>query len=132
MQVYDKICHEIEQCIGQFSNSPLINSMRTLLEYILLARNAVRDVNASLALLQRAVEGLLDGMMLTHCETELMVRYRDSHLLVLKTLQDPRMYGLQWTNKQVTRSVLSNFRDLFVECCIEFVKQSNSFRPLLK
>lgn len=80
--------------------------MRTLLEYILLARNAVRDVNASLALLQRAVEGLLDGMMLTHCETELMVRYRDSHLLVLKTLQDPRMYGLQWTNKQVTRSVL--------------------------
>lgn len=103
VQVYDKVGRDIEQHFVQFVNSPLMNSMRTLLEYILLVRNSVRDINAALALLQRAVEGMLEGMMLTHGDPETMARYRDSHLVVLKTLQDPRMYGPQWTNKQVTR-----------------------------
>lgn len=39
-----------------------------------------------------------------------MIRFRDGHLLVLKALADPRVYGHQWTSKQVTR-VLIESRD---------------------
>ncbi len=51
----------------------------------------------------QAVEGLLDGLSSMPSDPELMLRYRDCHLLVLKGLQDHRAYGSQWTNKQVTR-----------------------------
>ena len=52
---------------------------------------------------EQAVEGLLDGLVAVPGDPELMLRYRDCHLLVLKGLQDHRAYGSQWTNKQVTR-----------------------------
>lgn len=53
----------------------------------------------------QAVEGMLDGLTSVPNDPELMIRYRDIHLRVLKALQDPRAYGVQWTNKQVTRCV---------------------------
>jgi CCR4-NOT transcription complex subunit 1 len=53
----------------------------------------------------QAVEGILDGSPSMATDPELMIRYRDIHLRVLKALQDPRAYGMQWTNKQVTRCV---------------------------
>jgi CCR4-NOT transcription complex subunit 1 len=53
----------------------------------------------------QAVEGILDGLPSMANDPELMVRHRDIHLRVLKALQDPRAYGMQWTNKQVTRCV---------------------------
>lgn len=37
---------------------------------------------------------------------ELIIRYRDAHLRVLKALQDPRMYGVQWTNKHIIRCLM--------------------------
>ncbi len=53
----------------------------------------------------QAVEGLLEGYTPGAMEPELALRYRDCHVLVLKSLQDQRAYGPQWTNKQVTRVV---------------------------
>ena len=58
--------------------------------------------------LKRAVEGLMEGLLMASIpgapETpEQATRFRDCHLLVLKFLQDHRVYGPQWTNKQVTR-----------------------------
>jgi hypothetical protein len=53
----------------------------------------------------QAVEGILDCLTSMPNDPELMMRYRDIHLRVLKALQDPRAYGMQWTNKQVTRYV---------------------------
>jgi CCR4-NOT transcription complex subunit 1 len=53
----------------------------------------------------QAVEGMLDCLTSMPNDPELMIRYRDIHLRVLKALQDPRAYGMQWTNKQVTRYV---------------------------
>lgn len=49
----------------------------------------------------------MDGvpqMSITDPDTAL--RYREAHLRILKALQDPRMYGVQWTNKHVTRYLL--------------------------
>ena len=67
-----------------------------------MARNS-REIVTALSLLQKAVEGLLDGLVQMPADHELNLRFRDCHLLVLKGLQDHRAYGAQWTNKQVTR-----------------------------
>lgn len=56
----------------------------------------------------QAVEGMLDGLTSMPNDPEMMIRYRDIHLRILKALQDPRAYGIQWTNKQVTRYVSVN------------------------
>lgn len=54
----------------------------------------------------QAVEGLLDGHIVqpgTSSEhVEIMTRYRDIHLRVLKLLEDARVYGHAWTTKQIT------------------------------
>lgn len=34
------------------------------------------------------------------------MRYREIHIRVLKALQDPRMYGVQWTNKHIARCLM--------------------------
>jgi len=41
---------------------------------------------------------------------QVLGRYRDCHIVVLKALQDQRAYGPQWTNKHVTQC-LTNHRD---------------------
>lgn len=51
----------------------------------------------------KGVEGLLEGYNPLAGDHDLTVRFRDCHLLVLKALQDPRAYGPDWTNKQLTR-----------------------------
>ena len=47
--------------------------------------------------------GLLDAT--SGADADLLLRYRECHLLVLKALQDGRAYGSPWCNKQITRSV---------------------------
>lgn len=51
------------------------------------------------------MEGLLDGPTISSgvIDSEIILRYRELHLRILKCLQDPRAYGMQWTNKHVTR-----------------------------
>lgn len=54
----------------------------------------------------QAVEGLLDGHIIqpgaTNDHLEIMTRYRDIHIRVLKLLEDARVYGHVWTTKQIT------------------------------
>ena len=92
--------------------NPQVVALHNLLEAVLVARNS-REIVAALVLLQKAVEGLLEGFTSVdkqaaggHASIEkyqMMVLYRDCHLAVLKGLQDLHAYGPQWTNKQVTR-----------------------------
>jgi CCR4-NOT transcription complex subunit 1 len=112
VQIYERIYREIEQHLGVFQSATpavppqMTAAIRNLLEFIVHARQAVRDLNLAMALVQRAVEGLLDGYNVTAApgpEQELMSRYRDCHVLVLRAVQESRTYGPQWTNKNVTR-----------------------------
>ena len=41
----------------------------------------------------------------------MLARYRECHLLILKTLQDQRAYGPQWTNKNVTQCLINHSDD---------------------
>ena len=71
------------------------------------------------------MEGLLDGPTLSSgvMDSEIILRSRELHLRILKCLQDPRAYGMQWTNKNVTRCLMEcreEFRYNFeaVDCLI--------------
>ncbi|XP_075998562.1 CCR4-NOT transcription complex subunit 1 isoform X4 [Genypterus blacodes] len=106
-QIYDKCMADLEQHLHTIPQAlamnPLTQALRSLLEAVALARNS-RDGIAALGLLQKAVEGLLDAT--SGADADLLLRYRECHLLVLKALQDGRAYGPQWCNKQITRCLI--------------------------
>ncbi|KAI3371625.1 hypothetical protein L3Q82_024194 [Scortum barcoo] len=106
-QIYDKCMADLEQHLHAIppalAMNPLTQALRSLLEAVVLARNS-RDGIAALGLLQKAVEGLLDAT--SGADADLLLRYRECHLLVLKALQDGRAYGPQWCNKQITRCLI--------------------------
>ncbi|XP_029687920.1 CCR4-NOT transcription complex subunit 1 isoform X2 [Takifugu rubripes] len=106
-QIYDKCIADLEQHLHAITPTlamnPLTQALRSLLEAVVLARNS-RDGIAALGLLQKAVEGLLDAT--SGADADLLLRYRECHLLVLKALQDGRAYGPQWCNKQITRCLI--------------------------
>lgn len=56
----------------------------------------------------QAVDGFLEGMCQAAPDNDIMIRFRDGHLLVLKALADPRVYGHNWTSKQVTRGLIES------------------------
>lgn len=59
----------------------------------------------------QCVEGLQDGLLSISNDPEhIVIRYKEIYVRVLKSLQDPRAFGQQWTNKQVTR-FLTECRD---------------------
>ncbi|XP_035654100.1 CCR4-NOT transcription complex subunit 1 isoform X19 [Oncorhynchus keta] len=106
-QIYDKCMADLEQHLHAIppalSMNPQTQALRSLLEAVALARNS-RDGIAALGLLQKAVEGLLDAT--SGADADLLLRYRECHLLVLKALQDGRAYGPLWCNKQITRCLI--------------------------
>ncbi|XP_064610278.1 CCR4-NOT transcription complex subunit 1-like isoform X2 [Liolophura sinensis] len=112
-QMYDKIASEIKQHVQMVAlppgNSHFVQ-LHSLMEAVLLARSS-HEIVSALALLQKAVEGLLDHFTAMPNDNELMLRFRDCHLLVLRGLQDTRAYGPQWTNKQVTRCLIESRDD---------------------
>ncbi|XP_077972852.1 CCR4-NOT transcription complex subunit 1-like [Styela clava] len=111
-QVYDRCIRELEQHIQAISlppNSLPQSQLQNLLEATAHARNS-REIVTALALLQKAVEGLLERLTLPPSEEAQSVaaRYRECHILVMKALQDQRAYGPQWTNKHVTRLLVEH------------------------
>uniref|UniRef100_A0A8D1BGS8 CCR4-NOT transcription complex subunit 1 n=1 Tax=Sus scrofa TaxID=9823 RepID=A0A8D1BGS8_PIG len=69
-----------------------------------LPTNDLSQPTGFLAQPMKAVEGLLDAT--SGADADLLLRYRECHLLVLKALQDGRAYGSPWCNKQITRCLI--------------------------
>uniref|UniRef100_A0A8B9HK58 CCR4-NOT transcription complex subunit 1 n=1 Tax=Astyanax mexicanus TaxID=7994 RepID=A0A8B9HK58_ASTMX len=105
--IYDKCISDLEQHLHAIppalAMNPQAQALRSLLEAVVMARNS-RDGITALGLLQKAVEGLLDAT--SGADADLLLSYRECHLLVLKALQDSRAYGPQWCNKQITRCLM--------------------------
>ncbi|XP_044519030.1 CCR4-NOT transcription complex subunit 1 [Gracilinanus agilis] len=106
-QIYEKCITELEQHLHAIppalAMNPQSQALRSLLDAVVMSRNS-RDAIAALGLLQKAVEGLLDAT--SGADADLLLRYRECHLLVLKALQDGRAYGSPWCNKQITRCLI--------------------------
>ncbi|XP_076649788.1 CCR4-NOT transcription complex subunit 1 isoform X4 [Halictus rubicundus] len=101
----EKLAADVEvllAAMGPAAPPPQHAALHSLLESIILTRRS-RDAGAAMTLLKKAVEGLLDGPTSGVTDSEFILRYRELHLRILKCLQDPRAYGMQWTNKHVTR-----------------------------
>ena len=98
--------------MGPSTPPPQQASLHGLLESLILTRRS-RDANAAMALLKKTVDGLVDSPTLTSgiMDSEILMRHRELHLRILKCLQDQRAYGMQWTNKHVTRFLTENRED---------------------
>lgn len=127
--VLEKLGQEVEVLLamGPATPPPQQSALHSLLEAIILTRRS-RDGNVAVQLLKKAVDGLLDAPTMSSglMDSEILMRYREVHLRILKCLQDQRAYGMAWTNKNVTRVVIEN-RDEFkynfeaLDCLIRFV-----------
>lgn len=101
VQELERQVHQVLMPAGQAASSH-IAGLNALIESIIVARSSHGDISATLAVVQKAVDGLLEGLA-RMTEHDVMMCYRDCHLFVLKGLQNPRALGAQVTNKQVTR-----------------------------
>lgn len=92
-------------------NNPHILMMRALLEMTMQLR-LTQNYATVLALLQKALEGLLEGMNPPPGDPDLFVSFRDCHLLILKMIQNPSGLGADATMHHVTRLLLNAREDI--------------------
>jgi len=86
--------------------------LQVLLELVKSVRNS-KEPSLVTPFVQKIVESLLDiHVSGTHPEmpVALKYRFRNCHLIVLRTLQDPRLYGSPYVSKEVTQ-ILTNHRE---------------------
>ncbi|GAB1606660.1 Hypothetical predicted protein [Argonauta hians] len=125
-QVFDKVIRDIEQNCQQLLNSVTSShlgvQLQGVIDAILVARTN-RDVPSSSALVQKVVEALVEHYSSTMADQDMM-RFCECCLHVLKGLSDIRVFGPQWTMKQVTRSVF--------DCREEIKYNLDAFEQLLK
>ncbi|XP_026678412.1 LOW QUALITY PROTEIN: CCR4-NOT transcription complex subunit 1 [Diaphorina citri] len=109
--IYDKLISEVEIFLASLvtlvgvQNTLLPSSLHALIE-ALVALRRTRDAHSAVALIQKVIENLLDGHTHIPNDPELTLRYKDLHLRIVKALQDLRAFGVQWTNKQITRCLI--------------------------
>ena len=103
--VHSKLQPFIEQCTG-LPPSPHMTSLNQLLESLHLARTS-KEVSSVIVLIGKAVESLLEGLTPgLQVEPEMLARFRDANVLVLRALADQRAYGPNWTGRQVTMAIV--------------------------
>lgn len=108
-----QLISESELYLGNILTIPALNNQaqntHNLLDCLLMVRRNADPVTA-FNLLQKTVEGLLDGVTplpsgASSEHLEAMNRFKELHIRALKLLQDTRAYGIAWTNKHVTRTL---------------------------
>lgn len=108
----EKLAVEVDQFIvatsGQ-SNYAVMNNTMMMIRDCLMYTMHNRELGSSIAIVQKCVEGLQDTVV-QHNEHDVILKFREITIRILKSLQDPRAFGQQWVIKQVTRFV-TEFRD---------------------
>lgn len=85
--------------------------MRLLLEMVMQLRIAQSHLNV-IGLLQKALEGLLEGMNPPPSDPDLFISFRDCHLLILKMIQSRSGLGSESAMAHVTRILLGAREDI--------------------
>ncbi|GIY17902.1 CCR4-NOT transcription complex subunit 1, partial [Caerostris darwini] len=112
-QICDKLMNELEMLLhGVMGNqaSPHVAALHGLLEAVIMTRNnrEVQSVPPQFTLLQKTVEGFLEGMCQPFADNDISLRFRDGYLMVMKALYDSRVCGPLCTSKQVTRWLIES------------------------
>jgi hypothetical protein len=103
---FEKVRLDLEQflqsgLVGQGSAQG--NLLHSLHETMMVVRGS-RDPVFGAALVQRAMDNLLESaQQMQGVDQDTLIRYREINLCILKALQDPLAFGVQWTNKHVAR-----------------------------
>jgi CCR4-NOT transcription complex subunit 1 len=106
-EVHSKLQPFIEQCTG-LPPTPHMAALTQLLESLHMARTS-KEVASVIVLIGRAVESLLEGLTPgLQTEPDMLARYRDANILVLRALADQRAYGPNWTGRQVTVALVDS------------------------
>ncbi|XP_076470610.1 CCR4-NOT transcription complex subunit 1-like isoform X2 [Babylonia areolata] len=109
--IYDRIVRDLEQhlqVVPVVPQNPMTVQLHSLLDTAITTRN-LREPRHSAVLLQKAVEGLLEHYIpssITSDQQELLLRFRECHLMVLKGLADSRALGPGWAPKEITRCLI--------------------------
>ncbi|BFZ13285.1 hypothetical protein BsWGS_16323 [Bradybaena similaris] len=109
---YEKMVNEIESHIHLMANPNIcVPHLQQLMQAITLARNSLDRASAA-QLVQKAVEGLTEQYtMTTMADGETLLRFRECHMLVLKTFSEHRAFGMPWVSKEVTRCLMQSRED---------------------
>ena len=103
--VHSKLQPFIEQCTS-LPPTPHMASLNQLLESLHVARTS-KEVSSVIVLIGKAVESLLEGLTPgLQIEPEMLARFRDANIIVLRALADQRAYGPNWTGRQVTMAIV--------------------------
>ncbi|GAB0100187.1 CCR4-NOT transcription complex subunit 1 [Sergentomyia squamirostris] len=106
--LYDDLGSKIEAFLNSTVNVPGLQvqttNMATLLDYLVTARRQ-RDNMSAITLLNKAVEGLLEGFVNIPDHSDHIKMYRDIHLRVMRVMQDSRAFGVVTTNRIITKSL---------------------------
>ena len=87
-------------------------SLNQLLESLHVARTS-KEVSSVIVLIGKAVESLLEGLTPgLQIEPEMLARFRDANIIVLRALADQRAYGPNWTGRQVTMAIVDAREDI--------------------
>ncbi|CAG5118083.1 unnamed protein product, partial [Candidula unifasciata] len=110
--IYEKMVSEIESHIHLMANpSMFLPHLQQLMQAITVARNTLDRASAA-QLVQKAVEGLTEQYtMTTMADGETLLRFRECHMLVLKTFSEHRAFGMPWVSKEVTRCLMQSRED---------------------
>merc|ERR1719266_1741022 len=109
--VHSKLQPFIEQCTG-LPPTPHMASLNVLLESLHVARTS-KEVSSVILLIGKVVESLLEGVTPgLQIEPEMLARFRDANILVLRALADQRAYGPNWTGRQVTMALVDARDDI--------------------
>ena len=109
--VHSKLQPFIEQCTG-LPPTPHMASLNVLLDSLHVARTS-KEVSSVIVLIGKVVEALLEGVTPgLQIEPEMLARFRDANILVLRALADQRAYGPNWTGRQVTVALVDAREDI--------------------
>lgn len=113
--LYEKLAMEAEQFVQATAGQPQYTNMNSVIHILrecLLHHLRVRDMTLTQTLVQKCVEGLQECLIPTMNENmdHVVIKFKEIIIRILKSIQDPRLYGQQWTIKMVTR-YLTECRD---------------------
>lgn len=106
---FEEIGSKAEVFLNSAMNVPAlqvqVTNMHGLLDCLMIARRT-RDNLSVVGMLNKAVEGIMEGLVNNSEQVELLKHYRDIHLRVLHLLQDSRAFGALWTNSAISKSMI--------------------------